>query len=44
MVEMVEAGGDFTIRKITELANFFYETGVLSDRKQESEFIVIPKR
>ena len=44
VVEMVEAGGDFTIRKITELANRIYETGVLPDRMQESEFIVIPKR
>ena len=44
VVEMVEAGGDFTIRKITELANKIYETGVLPDRMQESEFIVISKK
>ena len=44
VVEIVEAGGDFTIRKITELANKIYETGVLTDRIQESEFIVIPKK
>ena len=40
---MVEAG-DFTIRKISELANKIYKTGVLPDRMQESEFIVIPKK
>ena len=27
VIEMVEAGGDFTIRKITELANKIYEQG-----------------
>ena len=44
VVEMVEAGGDFTIGNITELANKIYETGVLLDRMQKSEFIVIPKK
>ena len=44
VVEMLEAEGDFTIRKITELANKIYETGVLPNRMQESEFIVIPKK
>ena len=44
VVKMVEAGGDFTIRKTTELANRIYETGVLPDSMRESEFIVIPKK
>ena len=41
---MVEVGGDFTIGKITKLANKIYEIGDLPDRMQESEFIVIPKK
>ena len=44
VVETMEAEGDFAIGKITELANKIYETEVLLDRMQESEFIVIPKK
>ena len=44
VVEMVEAGGEFTIGKITELANKIYVTVVLPDRMEESEFLVIPKK
>ena len=44
VVEMVEAAGDFAIKKITELANIIYDTGNIPKRMEESEFIVIPKK
>ena len=44
VVEMVEAAGEFGIRKITDLANTIYSTGQVPDKMKESEFLVIPKK
>ena len=44
VVEMVEAAGEFGIRKITDLANSIYNTGQVPDKMKESEFLVIPKK
>lgn len=44
VVEMVEALGEFAVNKITDIANKVYETGIIPQRMQESEFIVIPKK
>ena len=44
VVEMVEALGEFAIRKITDIANKIYRTGIIPERMKESEFIIIPKK
>ena len=44
VIEMVEAAGEFGIRKITDLANLIYSTGEVPENMKESEFLVIPKK
>ena len=44
VVEMVEASGEFGLRKITELANLIYSSGQVPESMKESEFLVIPKK
>ena len=44
VVEMLEALGDFATEKLTDLANKIHSTGMIPQRMQESEFIVIPKK
>ena len=41
---MVEAAGEFAIKKIADLANKIYRTGMIPKRMEESEFIVLPKK
>ncbi|MPC71656.1 hypothetical protein E2C01_065941 [Portunus trituberculatus] len=41
---MVEAPEDFVIEKITQLVDKIDDTGNILERKEESEFIVIPKK
>ena len=44
VVEMVEAAGEFGIKKITDLAIRIYSTGQVPEAMKEFEFIVIPKK
>ena len=44
VIEMIEAGGDIAIEKITKLANNIYNTGHIPDIMKKSTFIVIPKK
>ena len=43
-VEMIKAVGDFSIDKITNLANKIYERGKLCDNMCKAIFITIPKK
>ena len=43
-IEMIEASGDYGLRKITELTNKIYDTGFIPEEMAKSIFIVIPKK
>ena len=44
VAEMVEAAGEFGVKKVTELANKMYDTGNIPEKMMENVFIAIPKK
>ena len=44
VAEMVDAAGEFGIKKLTKMANRIYDTGVVPEKMKENTFIVIPKK
>ena len=44
VIEMIEATGEFGIRKITDLVNRIYESGYIPNAMRESAFVAIPKK
>ena len=44
VAEMVEAAGEFGIKKLTELANKIYDSGIIPEKMKENLFIAIPKK
>ena len=43
VIEMIEATGEFGIRKISDLATRIYESGYIPNAMRESVFVAIPK-
>ena len=44
VIEMVETGGEYVVKKITDLANKIYNSGYIPETMKEAVFITIPKK